>query len=97
MLQVKLSEAHLNHHLHEVFLSNHVLATDDLLQNTRQNSTLVHIEVYTIQLAKADKVSSNKNSKFASLQFSLFSIPRVSLMLQTNPKLIHFNKVRQHE
>lgn len=85
---------HLNYHLHEIFLGDYVLAADDLLQNARQDSTLIHIEIHTVQLAETNKISANKNSKFASLQLALFPIPGVSLMLQANPKLIHFNKIR---
>lgn len=86
---------YLDDHFHQVLLRNNVLAIDDLLQDAWENCTLVHVEVDTIKLAKPNKICSDQDTQFAALQFTFLAVSRVSLVLQANPELVHFDKIRQ--
>ena len=57
----------------------------------------VFVNVNTLQLTESNKISSNQNTQFSSLLFTLVTIPCVTLMLHSNPKLVHLRKVQQNE
>ena len=93
----RVSEAHLNHHLHQILLRDDVFAAHDLLQDARQDVTLVHVEIHAVQLAQADKVGADKNPEVLAFHLALLPVARMALVLQTHPELVHFNKVGQHK
>jgi hypothetical protein len=57
----------------------------------------VNFQVYSFQLAESNQVCSNQNLEFSSLGFTLFTVARMTLMLQTDPKLVHLGEVGENE
>lgn len=72
---------YLNNDFHEIFLCNDVFAIDNLLHYTRQDCALVHIEINAIKLAETNQVGANEDPQVLPLQFALFSVPGMSLVL----------------
>ena len=54
--------AYLDHDLHKILLRNDVLANNNLLQDTRKDNLLIHVEVYALQLAQADEVRADEDT-----------------------------------
>lgn len=69
------------------------------IRNNRRAITycFVSFQINTFQLTESDKVGSDQNFEFLSLSFTLFSVTRMALMLQTYPKLIHLGEVGQNK
>jgi hypothetical protein len=74
-------------------LRNDVFAINDLLQDAWQDSLLVNLQIDPVQLAEPDKIGPDKNAKFTTFHFSLLAIPRMTLVLEANPKFIHLNEI----
>lgn len=90
-------ETYLNDNLHQILLRNNILATNDLLQNTRQNQRLVHPQIDTFELRKPDQIRPDKNTQLASFHLALFTFARVALVLESDPEFVHLDKVCEDE
>lgn len=88
---------YLNHNLHQVLLCDHVFAVDDLFEDARKNCTFVHSQIDAFELAETDEVGSDKDTKLFAFHLPLLAFTRVTLVLQSNPELVHLDKVREHE
>lgn len=82
---------------HQILLRNHLFAPYYLLQYARQNDLTVHGQVNPFKLAQPDKVGSNQDTQFLAFHLSLFAFFGVALMLETNPKFVHFDKVGENK
>lgn len=91
------ADTHLYDNLHQIFLRDDVLAIDDLLQDGGENELLIHIQIHAIELGKTDEVRANEYSQIAPLHFALLTIPRVTLVLKTDPELIHLDEIGEDE
>lgn len=93
----KRGRTNLNNNFHQILLRNYIFTINNLLQYTRQDILLIHIEIHTVQLGQSNKVGTNQNTKFFSLNFAFFAIARMALVLETDPELIHLDEVREDE
>jgi hypothetical protein len=57
----------------------------------------VSFQINTFQLTESNKIGSDQNFEFLSLSFTLFSVTRMALVLQTNPEFVHLGKVGQNK
>ncbi len=87
----------LDHDLHKVFLSDDVLAVDDLLEDRWQDGALVHFEIHAFELAETNEVGSDKNTKLLALHLALLAISGVTLVLKPDPELVHLDEVGEYE
>jgi hypothetical protein len=88
---------HLNHNLHQVLLRNHIPTVHDLLQHTRQNRPLVHLQVDALELAQPDEVRSDEDTQVAALEFATLAVAGETGVLEADPELVHFDEVGQDE
>ena len=64
----------MNYNFHEIFLSDNIFTADNLLQDVRQYSRPVEIEIDALELTEVYEVGANKNTKVLALQLPLFSV-----------------------
>lgn len=62
-----------------------------------QTYRLVDVQIDIIQLTETDEVGTDKNLQLLAFHFSLFTLFGVALVLKTNPKFVHLDKVGQNE
>lgn len=56
---------------------------------------LIDFKVDAIQLTQTNQIGTDQDTQFLALCLTLLAITRMTLMLQSNPQLVHFRKVRQ--
>lgn len=56
---------------------------------------LIDFKVDAIQLTQTNQIGTNQDTQFLALCFTLLAITRMTLMLQSNPQLVHFCKIGQ--
>jgi len=88
---------YLNNNFHKIFLRDDIFAIDDLLENAWKNGFLVHFQIHAIQLTQPNQICAYQDTKFATLHLTFLAVPRMTLMLESDPKLVHFDKVGQNE
>jgi hypothetical protein len=96
-MQVEIIGKDLDYHFHQVLLRNDVFAVDHLLQDTGQDELAVCIEIDPFELGQADEVGADQDAQVFALNFALLAIPRVARVLQSDPELVHFDKVGEDE
>lgn len=64
----------LNYDLHQVLLRYHIFAVDDLLKNTGQDGTLVHLQINTVKLTEPNEIGTDKNSEFSAFHLAFFAV-----------------------
>lgn len=62
-----------------------VLAANYLLQNAGKDVALVHLQVNAVKLTEPDEIRANQNSKVFPFHLPLLAIPRVTLVLESDP------------
>lgn len=88
---------HLDDNLHEIFLGDHVLAVNDLLEDAWEDRATVHLEVDAFELAQPNQVRPDQDPKLPSLHLPPFAVARESRVLQSDPELVHLDKVGEDE
>jgi hypothetical protein len=64
-----------------------------LAKRRGQTYRLVNVQINIVQLTETDKVGANENLQLLALHLSLFTFLGVALMLETDPKFVHLDKV----
>ena len=91
------THTHLNDALHEVLLCDGVSTLYHLFEHIGQDLSLVHPRVDGVELRETDKVRPDEDPQLESLLLSPLLLPRVTLVLHTNPQLVHLGKVVKDE
>jgi hypothetical protein len=66
--------ADLDNHLHKVLLRNYIFAIDNLFENTREDSLLIHAEINAVELTEADEIGADKDSQLFALKFPFLAV-----------------------
>ena len=96
-MQMKVVCKDLNDHFHQVFLGNDVFAIDDLFEDDGDEYCDGLHQVNAFELGQTDEVGTDEDTKVFSLHFAFLAVSRVAGMLETDPKLVHFDKVGEDE
>lgn len=91
------STTYLDDNFHQILLGDNVFTVNHLFKDARKNHSLVQVQVHAVKLTESHQIRPNKDTEFASFHFTFFPVARMSLMLETDPKLIHLNEVGQNE
>lgn len=75
-------------------MRQHIATLYDLFQQRIQDLLIV-LQIH--QLAQPDQVAANKKLELLALLRSLLSLPRMSLVLQPHPQLVHLDEVGEDE
>jgi len=96
-VKMKVVRENLDDGLHEVFLGDNVLAIDNLFQNRREDGMAVHVQVDAFELGKTDKIRSDENTEISTLHLAAVAFTGMALMLQSDPELVHLDKIGENE
>ena len=54
---------------------------------------MVHVQIDAVELGETDEIGADEDTQVATLHFALFAVARVTLVLETHPEFVHFDKV----
>ncbi len=91
--KVKVVGKDLDDHLHEILLCDDIFAVNDLLEDGREDGALVHLEIDAFELAESDEVGADEDAQLFAFHLAFLAVSGVTLMLQSDPELVHLDKV----